>query len=729
MTRIICNFWHNFKNKPDIWFFYAFLLSFILSIRKVISYLPIQKTFNEYSGIYIYLSDIFLIVTLCFWIISILCNNIISLSRIKLWISSVFHKLYLLIPLFLVFLFFSSVFWSEYKTLAFFRSIKLLEFYILYLYIIFRIVPISLHIPTNTNCSTWNNYKQTDLTNEKSNLKNNSNNSLYAQDKNVPRGTFSNEWKNSDKTAIFKNVIVPRGTIALFSIFLSIIIFLGLSQAIIGLLQFFSQNFIGLFWLKESIISPDILGVAKIILNNKTLIRAYGLMPHPNILGGFLLFSIISTLLYYKLFHVEQWQGNKLNQIQIVPRGTIQYLIRKRNSLFSNLKKLRSWLIQQFRKLTIFNKLFHVEQFINFLSKKESSIQANCSTWNNLSEITPQNDLKNLSIKFNIPIKWLLKAILLLQCAGLVLSFSKSAIIGLFLALIYIYIYIPIQKHQIAQKHKIDKIVPRGTIANSNSKKTPFQNKSIFNYTTILFQIKSHLKIKLFHVEQFKNKSFHYKKEILIILIFLFSFFLFAKPDINAILLKPLNERISYLIVPRGTIQTDPILGIGAGQSVILMQKFYAKTLNHWEYQPIHNVFLIILSELGIIGFIFFTWWIFKLFHVEQFPKNKSYQKYSNCSTWNNQITQNSTSQSTPNKTIFKKEQEKNEMGDMTDKYILQHDSMILSNIIASYFKGILIGFIFIMLFDHYLWYIQQGQIMLFMTFGLIIGIHHSNDA
>lgn len=37
-------------------------------------------------------------------------------------------------------------------------------------------------------------------------------------------------------------------------------------------------------------------------------------------------------------------------------------------------------------------------------------------------------------------------------------------------------------------------------------------------------------------------------------------------------------------------------------------------------------------------------------------------------------------------------------------------------------FKGLLLGFLFIALFDHYLWDIQQGQIMLWITLGLVGG-------
>jgi hypothetical protein len=38
------------------------------------------------------------------------------------------------------------------------------------------------------------------------------------------------------------------------------------------------------------------------------------------------------------------------------------------------------------------------------------------------------------------------------------------------------------------------------------------------------------------------------------------------------------------------------------------------------------------------------------------------------------------------------------------------------------YFKSILLTFLFIMLFDHYFWDIQQGQIMIWMVMGIVVG-------
>lgn len=60
-------------------------------------------------------------------------------------------------------------------------------------------------------------------------------------------------------------------------------------------------------------------------------------------------------------------------------------------------------------------------------------------------------------------------------------------------------------------------------------------------------------------------------------------------------------ERISGLAEAWSLFQQHPILGVGAGNYTAA-----AYTLNPnlpgWEYQPVHNVFMLILTELGIVG-------------------------------------------------------------------------------------------------------------------------------
>jgi hypothetical protein len=565
------------KNQPDIWFFYGFLLTFALTVRKVLFYFPIKGAFNEYTGIYVYISDIFLFLTLLFWVISILCNKFSLLSMFKLWITRNIRNLFsrikfelqfilpncstrnknienenneisksdysfnvsrlpavleggtfknyslYLIPLILVIWSFISILWSENQTIALFRSIKLIEYYLLFLYIAFRINP------------------------------------LWGSDK-----------KAEDCSMLAR--YAGKGNI----LFLLIII-ISLFQAIIGIFQFILQHSLGLFWLKESLISQDLPGVAKIIINGHKYIRSYGLFPHPNILGGFLLFSIILSLLYKKLFR-------------------------------------------------------HLKAE-NVPARKEIE----CSIWN----IQFQRDKYVTYINVSIAI----------QIFALLLTFSKSALFGFLIAMLYV-IYFP----RLAGKSKMFHACP--VVSNC------------FTWNNW----------KLYGEEHFGVFKIRLKKrKVLLALIMLF-LVIIAKPDIRSFFINSYEERLVYLDASpvristqsvaggRGTIEDYEVLlfGIGQGQFVLNMQKYPERISESWQFQPVHNVFLLIWSELGIIGLGLFLLFIIK---------------------------------------------------------ILRHYYDFLSSCIVNHhFKAILVGFIFIMLFDHYFWDIQQGSFLLWITLGAIAG-------
>lgn len=78
----------------------------------------------------------------------------------------------------------------------------------------------------------------------------------------------------------------------LINVFLFSVIF----QGIVAILQYIFQSSIGLGFLGESHIGPDIEGVAKIDVADGQVIRPYGTLPHPNILAGYLLTGIILAL-------------------------------------------------------------------------------------------------------------------------------------------------------------------------------------------------------------------------------------------------------------------------------------------------------------------------------------------------------------------------------------------------------------------------------------------------
>src|SRR4030042_3959601 len=89
------------------------------------------------------------------------------------------------------------------------------------------------------------------------------------------------------------------------------LIFNGLIQSIIGIAQFIINKSIGLYFLGESIISPNVDGVPTILINSEKHIRAYGTLPHPNILAAFLLVPLFLAI------------GDIVKYYSNVPRETV----------------------------------------------------------------------------------------------------------------------------------------------------------------------------------------------------------------------------------------------------------------------------------------------------------------------------------------------------------------------------------------------------------------------
>lgn len=92
----------------------------------------------------------------------------------------------------------------------------------------------------------------------------------------------------------------------------AIAVFSALTQAAIGDWQYHTQKNIGLSWLGESVLSPNISGVAKIETAGVKLIRAYGTLPHPNIFAAFLAVAVF--FLYYLISEKRIWDKKSCRQ-------------------------------------------------------------------------------------------------------------------------------------------------------------------------------------------------------------------------------------------------------------------------------------------------------------------------------------------------------------------------------------------------------------------------------
>jgi len=74
---------------------------------------------------------------------------------------------------------------------------------------------------------------------------------------------------------------------------------------------------------------------------------------------------------------------------------------------------------------------------------------------------------------------------------------------------------------------------------------------------------------------------------------------------------KSRQERTTYLNQSFQLIKKHWLTGVGVGNYTLAVHNQIDPNLKSWDYQPVHNVYLLILAELGIIGLGIFLWLIF----------------------------------------------------------------------------------------------------------------------
>jgi O-antigen ligase len=188
----------------------------------------------------------------------------------------------------------------------------------------------------------------------------------------------------------------------------------------------------------------------------------------------------------------------------------------------------------------IFGKLFNKLRFSKN-SKKIPTASADPQTSKNKLVFSHETTLFNDS-------KYLLSFLLVINLVGLGLTFSRSAILGLFLGL------------------------------------------AIF----------------MFHVKYIKSIKWFIILITLIAFILSFSSINFVNKHSSLLSSQSLEERVLYNNVSHETINYRPVQGVGIGQFVI-NEYMLLPNLDGWRYQPEHNSYLLIFSELGAVGFILFS--------------------------------------------------------------------------------------------------------------------------
>ena len=118
-------------------------------------------------------------------------------------------------------------------------------------------------------------------------------------------------------------------------------------------------------------------------------------------------------------------------------------------------------------------------------------------------------------------------------------------------------------------------------------------------------------------------------------------------------------------------INQYPLFGVGQGNFVWEISKAL-DLMSAWLYQPVHNIYLLIASETGLLGLVAFLMFLFLILS----------ELFGDCPRCG--------------------------------------DSPQIIGLVIVFF-----GFLFMALFDHYFWTIQQGQLM----FWLVLGVIASNSA
>jgi len=344
-------------------------------------------------------------------------------------------------------------------------------------------------------------------------------------------------------------------------------------SSIIAITQFFLQHSIGgLCWfLGERSFDVTTPGIARIqILPNSffnffssvlrfptsELLRSYATFPHPNVLGGFL--AIMLPLL---LFRIEQN-----------------------------------------------NKDCHPEQ-----SEGSSSVvRRNASL-----ESSPDSvGIRMTQMNLKIPFIWI---ILFIGSLALFLTFSRSA----WISCVVFLVILKLKQGNVIWSKVVCYCEERSDEAISTTKITSLlrrladsaRNEKVFNLSVC----------KLSLISFFLSVGF-----VLVVGLFLLPYFQTLTPDSESVFVRnELNSSAFQMIVPNFLLPSSVLrpltsvfsrlfIGVGLGNFLVELPKYYP----HREIfflQPVHNIYLLMLSETGIVGLLFFLWYILKTFLLSSF--------------------------------------------------------------------------------------------------------------
>ncbi len=142
--------------------------------------------------------------------------------------------------------------------------------------------------------------------------------------------------------------------------------------------------------------------------------------------------------------------------------------------------------------------------------------------------------------------------------------------------------------------------------------------------------------------------------------------------------------RIDYGLIALNLVKANPVFGVGPGNQIIAGLNaglYQGEGLKQdWEWQPVHNLYLMVAAETGVIGLVLFVIFLWNVF----WPIAREF--------WS---------------------ERKNEAG-------------------LDLFFPLVIGLSWLLfgLVDHFFWDLESGELMFWLTLGIIMGVsaHSSTD-
>ena len=452
----------------------------------------------------------------------------------------------------------------------------------------------------------------------------------------------------------------------------------GFTQAVISVAQYYKQGSLGLKWLGEPILSPDLAGVAKIVVDGEKIIRAYGTFSHPNVLAGFLLMSLFISF-YFLFFYINNRRRYDVVSPS-VKKPNLSFLTQ--NWRFSFLITLISvqflafiltfsrtaWLASLFSLFCFI--IYYLTLTISFKKLKDKAFLKRGLF--ERSEFRPSATLamragsKKMSYfsviiqRLSCFLKNLLKFSFKIVSRETILFFrlNKAKFASLIIIILIISCFSIMLSPQISTRFEInknDQAFSDRFLFNSFAleiiKKSPFLGVGMGNFVLNVDQIKKTSSI--YSLMCILSESCHPE---------LVSGSINSIKQSNKQILKQVqNDKEKFKDIKRGF------------------------SLESWQYQPVHNFYLLIAAEIGIIGLILFILFIFKVLKM-------AYLKVK--------------SQIVSRETIF-----------------TRHINLCVGCLLT-----IFLGFLFIGFFDHYFWTIQQGQLIFWLILGLLMASCKINE-